>query len=269
MAIFIRLLRLPARLQERRLVVGHPRRAGDGRDRRHPRPHGRRDRRRPERRPRPPEALVLLDRGRRRAAPRAHRLAPAHRGTGLARRRARSAQPRLRASARARARLLRRAADRPAHVARDGRPAGRALLPRLRPRAHLAGRADARLRLGRGDRHRPALALISLAPVPLRHLDRPALRPPGAAGAAGGPAAHRRADGRRRGERRRRARRQGVRRRGAPREALPHERLARLRAVDDLHPAARVLQPVHRLPATARPRGAAAHRRADGHRQAA
>ena len=77
------------------------------------------------------------------------------------------------------------------------------------------------LRRGRDVRHRPRLASIALSPVPFVIWIAHALRAPLAAGAAGGPAAHRRADRRRRGERRRRARRQGVRARGAPARALP------------------------------------------------
>ena len=69
----------------------------------------------------------------------------------------------------------------------------------------------------------PGLAAISLAPGAVRRVHRRALRPPLAAGAAGGPAADRRADRRRRGERRRRARRQGLRARGPPARALPRQ----------------------------------------------
>ena len=54
------------------------------------------------------------------------------------------------------------------------------------------------------------------APGAVRRARRRALRAPLAPRAAGGPAAHRRADRRRRGERLRRARGQGVRRRAAP-----------------------------------------------------
>ena len=102
---------------------------------------------------------------------------------------------------RARARLLRPPADRPADVARHRRPAVRALLPRLRPRLHHAVGADDRARRGGDVRRatRPGGASRSL-PVPIVVVDRRALRPALAPGAAGGPAADRRADRRRRGE---------------------------------------------------------------------
>ena len=78
-----------------------------------------------------------------------------------------------------------------------------------------------------------AIAMFVVRPGARRHragagavrgARRRALRPPLAAGAAGGPAADRRADRRRRGERLRRARRQGLRARGAPARALPRQR---------------------------------------------
>ena len=78
----------------------------------------------------------------------------------------------------------------------------------------------------------PGLAAIVADPGPVRGRRRRALRPARAPGAAGGPAAHRRADRRRRGEHLRRARRQGLRARGAPARALPRARRARLRPVD-------------------------------------
>ena len=82
-------------------------------------------------------------------------------------------------------------------------------------------RADDRLRRDRDARHRPGARADLAVARAVRDLDRAALRPPLAAGAAGGPAADRRADRRRRGERRRRARRQGVRPRGSAARALP------------------------------------------------
>ncbi len=101
----------------------------------------------------------------------------------------------------------------------------------------------------------PILAAVALAPTPfviwvafrygLRN--RPAV--------AGGAAAHRRADCRGRGERLGRARGQGVRAGGAPAAAVQPRRPARVRPVDGLHAAARLLQPLHRLPAPAGPRG--------------
>ena len=72
----------------------------------------------------------------------------------------------LRAPAAARARLLRRPADRAADVAGDRRPAGDPLLPRLRADLHHPEPADDRARQ-RGDvRDQPLLALIALAPAP-------------------------------------------------------------------------------------------------------
>ena len=117
--------------------------------------------------------------------------------------------------------LLRRPADRPADVARDGRPAGGALLPRLRPDLHRAVGAHDPDRGGRDVRaSTPAWPRSSLAPMPFviwvafryGRLNRPAT--------PGGAAAHRRADRGGRGERRRRARGQGLRAGGAPAAAL-------------------------------------------------
>ena len=124
----------------------------------------------------------------------------------------------------------------------------------------LAGGGDVRraARAGRGVAH----------PRADRGLRRRALRPALAPGAAGAPAAHRRADRRRRGEHRRRARGQGLRARGPPARALPRARRARVGPGDGLHAAAGLLQPVHRLPAAARPRGDPLLRRAPGHRRA-
>ena len=200
-------------------------------------------------------------------APRAHRDAPADRRARLARRRARPAPARLRPPAVARARLLRPPADRPAHVARDGRPAVRALLPRLRAHLHDAVRADDRARRGGDVRDRRGARRGVADPRAARHLRRRALRAPRAPGAAGGPATDRRADGRRRGERRRRARRQVLRARGPPARALPLPRRARVRPGDGVHAPAGLLQPVHRLPAAARARGDPLLRRPPGHRR--
>ena len=75
---------------------------------------------------------------------------------------------------------------------------------------------------GGGHVRRAARAGGGLAhPGADRGLRRRALRPALAPGAAGAPAAHRRADRRRRGEHRRRARGQGLRARGSPARALP------------------------------------------------
>ena len=110
-------------------------------------------------------------------------------------------------------------------------------------------------RRGGDARAQPALALVALAPMPFVIWAACALRAPQPAGAAGGAAADRRADRGGRGEHLRRARRQGVRAGGAPAaSASTHSGHARVRPVDGLHPAARLLQPADRLPAPARPR---------------
>ena len=103
-------------------------------------------RRRRRRRPAP---LRPADRGRRRGPAGDLRRAPARRRPRVAGDRVRPAQPALRPPPVARARVLRPPADRAADVARDRRPAGRALLPRLRARLHHAERADDPARRGR------------------------------------------------------------------------------------------------------------------------
>ena len=164
--------------------------------------------------------------------------------------------------------LLRPPADRPAHVARDRRPAGGALLPGLRAGLHPAVGAHHPARRG-GDVRRAARAGGGLAhPGADRGLRLRALRPARAPGAAGAPAAHRRADRRRRGEHRRRARGQGLRARGPPARALPRARRARVGPGHGLHAHAGLLQPVHRLPAADRPGRDPLLRRAPGHRRA-
>ena len=113
------------------------RRAGDGRHRRDPVADRPGDRRRSTPATATACATLVLDHRRRRAAaPRPDRRAAARRGARLAGGRARPARPHLRPPADARAGLLRPPADRPADVARDRRPAGGALLPRLRARLH-------------------------------------------------------------------------------------------------------------------------------------
>ena len=121
----------------------------------------------------------------------------------------------------ARARLLRLPADRPADVAGDRRPAVDPVLPRLRADLHHPERADAGPR--RGDHVRPPARPRRARPAagPVRRLHGRALQPDLAAGAAGGPAADRRAHRRGRGVRLRRPRRQGVRARGAHARPLP------------------------------------------------
>ena len=165
--------------------------------------------------------------------------------------------------------LLRPPADRPAHVARDGRPAGGALLPRLRPRLHHAVGADDPARR-RGDVRRAARARGDLA----RSRCRSWSSSPRATAGASRPAlqevqqriAELTADveeniG-------------GVRvvkafaREDRQLERFRGQRRARLRPGDGLHAPAGLLQPVHRLPAPARPRGDPLLRRAPGHRRA-
>ena len=110
----------------------------------------------------------------------------------------------------------------------------------------------------------PGLAAIALAPMPFVIWVVVPLRAPQPAGAAGGPAAHRRADRGGRGEHLRRSRRQGVRAGGAPAAALQPRGRARLRPVDGLDAAARLLRALHRLPPPARARRRPVRRRAPG-----
>ena len=201
-------------------------------------------------------AGVLRARVQRRQAPR--------RRAHLARRRVRPAQPDVRAPPVARARVLRLAADGPADVALDGRPAGRSLLPGLRARVHPPVRADDPDRGSRDARGEPAPGRGGAGPRAVRRRDRHALRPLEPAGQPGGAAADRGAHGRGRGERLGRAGGEGLRAGGAAARALPQGGAARVRPVDGLDAAARVLQPVHRVSAAARARRAAAGRRPAG-----
>ena len=100
----------------------------------------------------------------------------------------------------------------------------------------------------------PVLALIALAPAPFVDLHRHALQPALAPGAAGGPAADRRADRGGRGERLRDPHRQGVRARGAPAAPLPAGRRPGLRPEHLLDPAAGLLLAADRPAAAARHR---------------
>src|SRR5215213_9895992 len=257
------LARFPPPLQGRRRPVLHPRRHGDGGQRPDPvsrRPHGRRDSRSQH------EPVAARDRGGRRRGPaaRLQRRAPDRGRPRVARSRVRPAQPHVRAPPVARARVLRRAADRAADVPRDRGPPVGPLLPRLR--AHLPrpiGDHD-RDRRGRDVRPRPRARGRSARPHARRGLDRVPLRAAQPPGHTGGAAADRRAHGRGRGEHRRRPRGQGVCAGAAPAAALQQGRGARVRAVDGVHAAARVLLAVHRVPAPARPRRAAARGRAPG-----
>ena len=160
------------------------------------------------------------DRGDRRPRPRSRsaHVRPTHDlGTSGARRRVRPPRRALLALPPPLVRLLRPQPDGPAHVARDDRPAGRALLPRLR--AHL-------LRAARGDdrgRHRRAVRLQLEARLHRArdHADhrggRVPLQPGFAARPARSPAEARRGFHRRRGVDHRRPRREVVRAGGASR----------------------------------------------------
>src|SRR3954471_17293660 len=127
-----------APLPQGRRRVGAARGGRDAHDGRHPVAHRPRHRPHPRGRQGGPDDARDRNPRRRRVAPGAHGGPALDRGTRVAGRRARPAQPHVRAPAGARARLLRSPADRPAHVARDRRPPGRALLPGLWPRLHPA-----------------------------------------------------------------------------------------------------------------------------------
>src|SRR3954468_13742632 len=257
-----------APLPQGRRRVGAARGGRDGHDGRHPVAHRPRHRPHPRGRQGGPDDARDRDPRRRRVAPGAHGGPALDRGTGVAGRRARPAQPHVRPPAGARARLLRSPADRPAHVARDRRPPGRALLPGLWPRLHPAVGAHHPARR-HGHVRRAARAGGRLAhPGADRCLRLRALRPALAARAAGAPAAHRRAHCRRGGEHRRRARGQGLRARGPPARPLPRARGARVGPGHGLHAHAGLLQPVHRLPTADRPGRDPLLRRAPGHLRA-
>ena len=255
--------RFPPPIQARRLRLLRARGRRDGRERADP-GAGRRHRGRDPGGRRGPVAARAGRGRRRRAAPCLQRRPAARGGARIARGRVRPPQPDVRAPAVARARLFRQPADRPAHVARDGRPSAGSLLPRLRP--DLAGPVSAHDRdRGRGhDRPGPVPGPRGARPHTVGDLDRIPLRPAESAGDAGGPAADRGAHRRGRGEHRWRARGQGVRAGAPPAAPLQQNRDARVRPVDGLHTPARVLLAVHRVPAAARARGAAARRRASG-----
>ena len=174
-----------------------------------------------------------------------------------------------RAPAAARARLLRRPADRPADVAGDGRPAVDPLLPRLRPDLHHPEPADDHPRRRGDDRDQPAAGADRADPRPVRHLHRLALQPRLAAGAAGGAAADRRADRGSRGERLRDPHRQGLRPRGTPAAPLPARGRPGLRPEHLLDPPAGDLLAADRPAAPARDRPDPAGRRPHGDRRQA
>ena len=255
--------RIPPPVPARRHRVVHPRRLRDGRQRPDSVP-GRAHRRRDPGPQHEPVAAGPRGGRRRRSPARVQRAAPARGRTRVAGGGIRPAQPDVRAPPVARARVLRPAADRPADVARHRRPPVGPLLPRLRARVpapvgdHDRGRGD------RDGRARARARARGTGADPVRRVDRVPLRAPEPAGLAGGAAAHRGAHRGGRGEHRRRARGEGVRAGAAPAAPLQPRRQAGVRPVDGVHPAARLLLALHRLPTPARPRGAAARRRAPG-----
>ncbi len=177
--------RIPAPVPPLRDRLAALRLGGDGDDRAHPLSgRANRERDRAPRLERDPAAGAGHPRGGG-AAARAHVRSPPDRREGLGQRRVRPARALLRAPAAARARVLRRPADRPAHVARDGRPAVDPLLPRLRAHLPDSERVDAAAR-GRGDvrdQARPRRA--GAAPGADRRPDGDALQPALAARRAG------------------------------------------------------------------------------------
>ncbi len=128
-------LRLPPPLQASGAGVAPVRLARDGRDGADPAPHrksGRRDLGRQPRQERPVAARAR-DPRRGRPAPGPDGRSADHRGQGVGSGRVRPARADVRAATAPGARLLRHAADRPAHVPRDGRSAVDPVLPGLRP----------------------------------------------------------------------------------------------------------------------------------------
>ena len=210
--------RLPAPLS---LVAGRVGRARDrlagrrGRDRV---PDGRRAR---ERRQLAGPARALDDRhrgpARRARAGALHGRPPLHLRPPGARSRVRHAQRSLREPAAPLVRLLRPPPDRPADVARDGRPPVGALLPRLRPHLLLPARPHDRGRVGRALHRRLAARARRDGLHAGARLPRVPLLQRLAPGSARRPAEDGRRRDRRRGEHRRRPRRQ-VLRAGAERD---------------------------------------------------
>ena len=190
--------------------------------------------------------------------------APLHLGLAGARSRVRHAQRPLFAPGADVVRLLRPPPDGAADVARDGRPAGGPLLPRLRPDLLLPARADdrgrhrghalprvaARARRAGGD------AADRRARVPLQ--PRRAPDPPRRAAEDGG-----RRDGRR-GEHRRRPRRQGVRAGGGRAAQVRRALRGGVRQERRGEPAARALRAAAVVRAADRAGRRAARRRLDG-----
>ena len=199
-----------------------------------------------------PAAAGAGDPRRRDPAPRADRGPAPGRRQGLAGGRIRPAPDLLRPPAAARARLLRRPADRPADVAGDGRPAVDPLLPRLRADLHHPEPADDRPRQ-RGDVRDQSLAGADRAGAGAAdRLHRLALQPRLPPRPAGGPAADRRADRGGGGERLRDPHRQGLRPRGIPAAPLQPRRLPGLRPEHLLDQAAGLLLAADRAAAAAR-----------------
>ena len=192
---------------------------------------------------------------------------PADLGPAGPRRRDGHAQRPVRAPRPALVRLLRPAPDRPADVARDGRPAGRPLLPRLRPDLLLPERPHRAL----GDR-RPLLRPVGARADRARDRARPGragvpLQPHRPPDPPRRPAEARRRRDRRPGEHRRRPRRQGVRP-GARRGGEVRRALGGGLPPDDRgEPAACLLRPADLVHPDARAGGRPPRRRADGRRR--
>ncbi len=189
---------------------------------------------------------------------------PADRRQAGARRRARPAHGDLREARPALVRLLRPPPDGPADEPRDGRPAGRALLPRLRPDLLLPAHLHDHRRRNR-DLPRRLEARADLArdlAVPDR--GRLPLQPRLAPAAPRRPAEDGRRRDRRGGEHRRRPRREVVRAGGGRAAEVRAPLGGGVRAQRQGEPAARVLRPDAQLPAAALTGGDPPRRRADG-----
>ena len=189
---------------------------------------------------------------------------PLHLGEPGARRRVRHPRRVLRPPAAALVRVLRLAPDRPADVARHGRPAAGALLPRVRADLLLPAPADDR----RGHRRDALDRLAARADRARDHAvprgDRLPLQPRLASAAPRRAAEARRRRDRRRGEHRRRRGREGVRA-GAAGGGEVHRPLGAALPAHDLgDPAAGALRADDVVPADGRPGGCAARRRHGG-----
>ncbi len=206
----------------------------------------------------------LDDRRPRRAEGGADGRPPADLGPAGARRRDGHAERPVRAPRPALVRLLRPAPDRAADVARDRRPPGRPLLPRLRPDLLLPERAHGRLRDGRPLLLRVAAGADHPGGDPAARRARLPVQPRRPPDPPRRPAEARRRRDRRPGEHRRRPRRQGVRpgagRGGEVRRALR----GGLPPDAAREPAARALRAADLLRSAPRAGGRAARRGPDG-----